>query len=159
MAACALPAVPVMAQNGAAGEQKPIALLLHLEGPGTLHAHNWRGYAEGRIFGGDEDLAYAGLGASLGIDSGWEAGIRAVLAGRKSLALPGGGSIDHGGNDVELLVRRNFPGSVPVSGQIGLSIADTPAQRDTFFTLGASAQTALGSHAVLVLNPRAIFVD
>jgi hypothetical protein len=126
----------------------------------VLAPRSWQTQGEIRIFGGDEDLSYAGIGAKLGLSRGWEAGVRAVFADRKLFPLAGGNAIDHGGNDVELLARYHFAATPrPLTGQLGVSIADTPAQRDAFLTLGLSGQTDVGSRAVLVLNPRAVFID
>jgi hypothetical protein len=152
--------IPCFADEPAAETRPAVSSLIHLDGPGVVSARSWSGFLEGRIFGGDEDLSYFGIGASLGLSRGWEGGVRAVFADRKLFPLAGGNAIDHGGNDVELLLRYGLMhGSMPLAGQIGISFADTPAQSDTFLTLGASAQHNLGSRAALVLNPRAVFID
>src|SRR2546422_792398 len=94
---------PCLAQSNPAAV--PSGSLIHLDGPGVQAARSWHGFLEGRFFSGNEDIAYGGIGIFTGLNSRLEAGIRAVFAERKSLALPGGNTIDHGGNDVELLAR------------------------------------------------------
>src|ERR1051326_1903539 len=63
--------IPCFADEPAADTQ-PAASLIHLDGSGVLSARSLQGFLEGRIFGGAEDLSYFGVGASLGLNRGWE---------------------------------------------------------------------------------------
>jgi hypothetical protein len=118
-----------------------------------------------RAFGGDEDLVYPGLGLRAGIGRNVEAMIRGSFTDRKSLGLPGGGSIRHGGSDVELALRFGWErpdataSSASVAGLIGVSFPSTPAQDDAVLTLGASLAVPAGERIQLFVNPRAAFIE
>ena len=133
--------------------------LVHLDTPAVLGRglHAFRG--DVRLFGGDEDLLYAGLALHYGFAEGLEGILRASFAERKQLGLPGGGAIGHGGNDIELLAKWQPRNVRNWAGLIGVSFPDTPAQGNAVLTLGATAATAAGSRVNLYFNPHALFLE
>lgn len=112
-----------------------------------------------RSFGSDEDLTYAGFSLSAGFGKQSAGILRGMFAEKRSLALPGGGTIRHGGNDLEILLRVTAAkGRYDWAGQLGLSFADTPAQKDTFFTLDGKLRAEIGKGMVGFFHPRAAFI-
>jgi len=139
--------------------------LINLDTPGVLNKGVFDGRVDVRAFGGAEGLVYTSLGAGVGFGKGWEGVLRGAFAGRKTLALPGGGGIRHGGSDIELLAkyapRSTFDiASHPVSlaGLIGVSFPSTPSVSDAHLTLGLSAGASVGNGSEIYVNPRAVLI-
>jgi len=143
----------------------PPDFAINLDGPGVLDRGTTAGRIDVRAFGGREDLVYTSLGVRVGLGHDWEAAVRASIADRKSLLLPGGGSIRHGGSDAEVFARcRFFHGglSTPepsLTGLIGFALPNTPARTAAAMTVGLSAATPTGRLAVFTLNPRVAFLE
>jgi len=155
------------AAHGQDNTARPAATqLIHLDTPAVLDKGALSGRADARVFGGDEDLLYASLAIHLGIGSGWEGILRGSFADRKTLALPGGGGIRHGGSDVELLAKRTLnlaeganPHGIATAGLIGVSFPSTPALGDAHLTLGFSAEAQMGGGSAVFFNPRAALIS
>ena len=173
-AAAAVAAAAVLCCPAAARAQQfpPAALespggLVNLDVPAVRPSGALAARLEVRAFRGEEDLVYTGLSLDYGIGGGWGAVLRGAFAERQSRALTGAGSsgaIRHGGSDVEIAARYR-PGRQPAddrfayAAQVGVSFAGTPAQDDTFLTLGAMASARIGDRGTAYLNPRAVLID
>jgi hypothetical protein len=164
-AAIALAAVCSPTVSSAQTETPPPDPLINLDAPGVLNKGAVDGRVDVRAFGGDEGLVYTSLGAGVGFGKGWEGVLRGAFAGRKTLALPGGGGIRHGGSDIELQAKyapqstfniASHP--VSVAGLIGVSFPSTPAIGDTHLTLGLSAGASIGNGSAVYVNPRAVLI-
>ena len=149
------------------GSSEPLrsAPLINLDDAALLNRGQLSGHIDFRAFGGEEDLLYTSLGVHLGLGHNLEAAVRGSFANRKTLPLPTGSAIRHGGSDVELLARYRFLGGDPasskptVTGLVGVGLPSTPDRGSASLTLGLSASAALKHGAVLTLNPRAIFLS
>jgi hypothetical protein len=139
--------------------------LINLDGPRLLERGMDAGRLDVRAFGGKEDLVYSSLSARVGLGHDWEGAVWASVAGRKSLLLPGGSAIRHGGSDVELLARYRFlreglhRSGTSLTGLIGVALPDTPARTSAALTLGLSATNSPGRRVAFTLNPRVAFLD
>ena len=159
VAAAVLAGISPCAAQDDAQEPRRDSTLVHLDTAAVAGRAVWSGRLEVRAFGGDEDVVYTGLGLSYGLGNGWVAIARGMLAERKDFALPGGGAIRHGGNDLEILAKYQSVRYPRLAGLVGVAFADTAAQSDTFLTLGATASAELGERATAYLNPRAVFIE
>lgn len=165
LAAASATLVPAVACAQEEPAQPSSEQLIHLDTPGVLDKGQVRGRIDLRALGGDEDLVYTSLVVHLGVGRGWEGILRGSFADRKTLALPGGGGIRHGGSDVELLAKYALklaegvdPQRIATSGLIGVAFPSTPALGDAHLTLGLSAESPMGNGSAIFINPRAAFI-
>jgi hypothetical protein len=136
----------------------PSSTLVNLDTPSVEKHGSLSGRLDLRAFSGDEDIVYTSLSLSLGLGNGLEGILRGTFGERKSL-VAGGGTIGHGGNDFEALLKVGARGRSGLAGLIGASIPDTPAQSgNASLTLGGTASTVIGKGSSVYLNPRAIFI-
>lgn len=133
--------------------------LINLNTATVTHTGRWAAGLDVRSFSGDEDLLYTSIELSTGIGQNLEVIARGSFADRKDFSLGKDGSIRHGGNDAEILLKIASRGAGSAAGLIGISFAGTPAQNSAALTLGATAALPARSGPVLFLNPRAIFLD
>ncbi len=147
-----------------AGAAKPLPIppdptLISLDTPSVQDRGRFAARADIRVFGAKEDLIYGGFGLHYGVGAGFEAIARGVFAGRETLALPGGGSLRHGGGDLELLAKYQPPGMPYLAGLVGVAYPMTPAQDGVSVTLGLSAAYRPIQQITGYLNPRVVFID
>jgi hypothetical protein len=111
-----------------------------------------------RFFGSKQDGVFADLRLDYGLVTGLAAALRGTAGPRR---VYGGGlfTIRHGGCDAELLLRYMPPGTQRCAVEIGVSLADTPAQKDLFPTVQLLHARDLGSGLTLNLAPRAVFIE
>jgi len=139
-------------------ETPPVGPCLNLDLPAAPEPGKTAVAAAVRIFGSKQDGVFADLRLDYGIRDGLAATLRGVSGPRKAYS---GSSftISHGGNDAELLLRYMPPQTPRCAIEVGVSYADTPAQKDVFPTVQLLHRHELGSVLTLVLAPRAVFID
>ena len=147
-----LAATPISAQTASG------STLVNLDTPSVEKRGSLSGRIDLRAFSGDEDIVYTSLSLNLGLGKELECILRGTFGERKKL-MAGGGTIAHGGNDFEALLKVGARGRSGLAGLIGVSIPNTPAQSgNASLTLGGTASTDIGKGSSLYFNPRAIFV-
>lgn len=135
-----------------------IGPVLNLDAPGCPDPGKVVWTAGGRIFGSKQDAKFGDLRLDFGVREGLAVTLRGTAGERRTYVGPSF-TIDHGGNDAELLVRYMPPQTPRCAIEIGVSLADTPAQKDTFPTVQLLHQRPLGSKLTLLLAPRAVFIE
>ncbi|MBI5707961.1 MAG: hypothetical protein HZC36_13340 [Armatimonadetes bacterium] len=120
------------------------------------------GTSKGRIefisFRGKEALAYTSFAARVGVSERCEGILRGVFASRKTCQVTEGGSILHGGSDVELALKIRLADRFRLTFQGGVALPATPTQSDSVLTAGLMGEAKLAS-ATCYLNPKAVFID
>jgi len=135
---------------------------INLETPSVLPNHSLGGRLDVRAFGDAEGITYTTLGLRLGLNQGWEVGLRGVFADTTSRSLTGGGgAIRHGGSDIEALAKYKFPksGRADIATYAGIALPNTPARKSSALTLGLTGEMPLGKNAYFTLNPRTVFLS
>lgn len=154
-----LVAAPGMAQTTAPARVSPAdPNLIHLDTPALPAQKQMNLRLDVRAFGGKEDTTYTGVSVQYGFGSGWAGIARGGFAPRKNYTLGGGSFVRHGGNDVELAARYQFPQTPWIALLAGVAFPDTSAQNDPVVTLGVSGSAELGRNVTGYLNPRAVLL-
>ena len=135
-----------------------IGPVLNLDAPGCPAPGQTAWSAGVRIFGSKQDAKFGDLRLDIGIREGIALTLRGTVGERRTFTAPSF-VIHHGGNDAELLLRYMPPQTPRCALEIGVSYADTPAQKDTFPTVQLLHQRPLGSALTLLLAPRAVFIE
>jgi len=153
--------LPAPGQSQETSASSTSASLVSLDTPFTNTPPSRFGQLDIRAFSGEEDLTYTSLAFHTPLGRDWEGILRGSFAGRRTLALPGGGGIRHGGSDIELAAKYGFPGNgrVSTAGFLGVSLPNTPAQDNVVVTLGLSAGSSAGNRSFAIVNPRAVFIN
>jgi hypothetical protein len=145
---------PLLAEDGVPA----IGPWLNLDTPSCPEAGKIAARLGTRIFGSKQDSVFADLRLDYGLAEGLALTARGVTGPRKAWAGPGF-TIRHGGNDAELLVRYMPPNAAGCAAEFGVSLSDTPAQKDAFPTVQLLHQRDLGPSLALTLAPRAVFIE
>ncbi|NLI01074.1 MAG: hypothetical protein GX446_16450 [Chthonomonadales bacterium] len=159
---CCLAALAALTLFGrvAGAEQgvSDIGPVLNLDAPGCPDPGKtvWSGGV--RIFGSKQDAKFGDLRLDYGVREGLALTLRGTAGERRTFVAPSF-AIHHGGNDAELLLRYMPPQTPRCALEIGVSYADTPAQKDTFPTVQLLHQRPLSSTITLLLAPRAVFIE
>jgi len=135
--------------------------LVNISTPDITAPKQWNAKADLRVFGGDENTTYVGVGASYGLSNNWQVSLGSSLAQFENYALGSGAVARHGGTDVELAVKystRHFA-KFGLSGQLGVGLPNTPAQTSAHITLGAAGSYFAASNVELYVNPRSVLID
>jgi|GEM_PF-1368306 len=95
-----------------------------------------------------------------GLSNNWEIGLGASLAPYQNFYVPGGGLTRYGGNDVEVSAKyaTQVAGKYGIGFQAGIGLPNTPFQKSTQLTVGATGTVAAGSSLNLYVNPRAVLL-
>lgn len=135
--------------------------LINISTPDILAPRQIGARVDARVFGGDEDTTYLGVGIRYGLSSNWEIGVGSSLAQFKSFTLPGGGTVRHAGTDVELTAKyaTHQSNKFGLSGQVGVGLPNTPAQKSAHLTLGITGSMSASSAADLYVNPRVVMIN
>jgi hypothetical protein len=117
--------------------------------------------ADVRVFGGDENTTYLGVGVRYGLSQSWELGVGSSLAQFESFTTAGGAVIRHAGSDVELSAKyaSHQSGKFDLSGEIGVGLPNTPSQKSAHLTTGLMGSMKATSNIDLYINPRVVFIS
>ncbi len=150
---CAVVPTAAYAQGASGG-------LINISTPNITAPQQLSFRADSRIFGGDENTTYLGAGIRYGLSNNWEVGVGTSLAQFSSFTLPGGGVVRHGGSDLELTAKYGVTqaGKSAISGQIGVGLPNTPAQKSAHLTLGLAGSMSVASGVDVYINPRVVFI-
>lgn len=160
LTACALKPMGARAQAASTSTDTGNGLI-NVATPDILAPRQWGARADLRVFGGDENTTYFGLGVRYGLSNNWEVGIGSSMAQFENFTISGGGgTIRHGGTDVELAAKYNThqTGVYGLSGQIGVGMPNTPAQKTAHITAGITGSMSAGSSLDFYVNPRTVLV-
>lgn len=153
--AALLIAAPALAEDtkeatGSAGS-------VNLESAQITKKHSASGRLDFRFFNEPEGIDYTSIGFRYGLAERVELGLRGTAASTRDFSVPAGGTISHGGNDLELFGKFGMSSSnrSALAGMVGVSFPGTPAQNRALATLGAVATFKMGDRAELLFNPRA----
>lgn len=135
-----------------------IGPVLNLDAPGCPDPGKIVWTAGVRLFGSKEDAMFGDLRLDYGLREGLAITLRGTAGERRTYLGPSF-TIHHGGNDAELLLRYMPPQTPRCALEVGVSLADTPAQKDTFPTVQLLHQRPLSSKVTLLLAPRAVFIE
>ncbi|GEM_PF-7100782 len=140
-----------------ADEAPLVGPVLNLDTPAVPESGKLASSGALRLFGSKQDGVFADLRLDYGLGTGLAATLRGTAGPRR---VYDGGSfiIRHGGNDAELLLRYMPPGTARCAAEIGVSYADTPAQKDVFPTVQLLHERELSPGLSLTLAPRAVFI-
>ncbi len=111
-----------------------------------------------RPFGSLEDNFYGSIEADYAFRQNLGLIFRATMGGTKNLVNTGFASIRHGGNEFEFLAKFRPMHTTNIAAEIGLTIADTPAQKDVFFSGQLPMEHPLGHRLTLYLVPKAVLI-
>lgn len=111
-----------------------------------------------RPFGSLEDNFYGSIEADYAFRQNVGLVVRATLGGTKNLVNPGFASIRHGGNEFEFLAKFRPMHTTSIAAEVGFTVADTPAQKDVFFSGQLPMEQQLGHRLTLYLVPKAVLI-
>ncbi len=135
-------------------------VLVNLTTPEIVGFEQASARADLRSFAGADNTVYINGGLQYGIARNWQLGFAGSFSKFQTYAMPGGGTLRYAGSDLELTGKyaTKMSGKYSLSGQVGLSFPNTPAQKSTHLTLGASAGVSPVSNFNVYLNPRAVLI-
>ncbi|MBI2300296.1 MAG: hypothetical protein HYU66_15350 [Armatimonadetes bacterium] len=146
-------AAPVAADTG----DRPSALpkLINLDTPYVTAPHRWDVAADVRLFAKAEKGTYGSLSVSYGVTQDWAVTVRGTAGVRVGQTF-GGVGIVHGGEELELMARYGSSAHSRWAAAVGLSIPDTPSQKNPHFTLAGMYRQPLSDRADLYVVPQTV---
>lgn len=112
--------------------------------------------ADSRFFGNEEDAVYGDLQLDFGLAENFDLALRGSFTKFRNYIVPKAFTIRHGGSDLEAMLKAKCPTMPGLMFGAGVSIPNTPAQQNAFFTAEA-LYGVTEQNVSFTIGPRGVF--